>query len=135
MRLVWQAVVVLHAIKPRVSGAARSRPSALWASKARLERQTRNRDGGRPAPPAAAAKLQKKNDGVAAAAHAFLFALLALASLGLGRLYVLLGAVACTCVTFVVARRAPATEQTTKPSSGSVDDDDDKRPRWERSAT
>ena len=60
------------------------------------------------APPAAAAKLQKKNDGVATAAHAFLFALLALASLGHGRLYVLLGAVACTCVTFVVARRAPA---------------------------
>ena len=84
------------------------------------------------APPAAAAKLQKKNDGVATAAHAFLFALLALASLGLGRLYVLLGAVACTCVTFVVARRAPAAETTTKPSSGSVDDDDDKRPRWER---
>ena len=46
----WQAVVVLHAIKPRVSGAVRSRPSALWASKARLERQTRNRDGGRRGP-------------------------------------------------------------------------------------
>ena len=83
-------------------------------------------------PAVAVAPKGKKNDGVATAAHAFLFALLALASLGLGRLYVLLGAVACTCVTFVVARRTPATEQTTKPSSGSVDDDDDKRPRWER---
>ena len=47
---VWQALVVLHAFKPRVSGAVRSRPSALWASKARLERQTLNRDGGRRGP-------------------------------------------------------------------------------------
>ena len=76
-------------------------------------------------PAVAVAPKPKKNDGVATAAHAFLFALLALASLGLGRLYVLLGAVACTCITFVVARRAPAAETPTKPSSGSVDDDDD----------
>ena len=52
----------------------------------------------------------KKNDGVATAAHAFLLRATRHRVLGLGRLYVLLGAVACTCVTFVVARRAPATE-------------------------
>ena len=79
------------------------------------------------APPAA---VKQKNDGVATAAHAFLFALLAPRP-GLGRLYVLLGAVACTCITRRGAARA-SYRTPTKPSSGSVDDDDDKRPRWER---
>ena len=131
--VVWQALQScctlsnLECLEPRAAAPVLSGPRRPdWNAR----RGTAMADAA--APPAAAAKLQKKNDGVATAAHAFLFALLALASLGLGRLYVLLGAVACTCVTFVVARRAPSTETPTKPSSGSVDDDDDKRPRWER---
>lgn len=82
-------------------------------------------------PTVALNKPPARNDGWTTTAHAFLFALLALASLGLDRLYVALGALSLAGISFVVARAPPA-EEPRKTVSGSQDDDDDKRPRWER---